>query len=99
MKEIEIDGKYRLHRVDQMNWEVQEFREPEAKGKARDSDRSPRWIGTGNYFQSVPAALVWLLHREQRNGGDGTETIDQSIERMGALVDRLVAQVREACNG
>ena len=88
-KHIDLGGGYRLARFDARNWKLQQWREPSASREA--SDRSPRWFDTGNFFQTIGAALAHVLERRMRDEGEPDESLADATARARSIRDELMA--------
>ena len=88
-KHIDLGGGYRLARFDARNWKLQEWREPSAIREV--SDRSPRWFDTGNFFQTVGAALAYVFERRMRDEGEPDESLADAMARARSIRDELMA--------
>lgn len=72
MKDIELGGGYRLHRRDELNWELQEWREPDQSCRFTRSTE-PRWYGLGKYYQTLGVALAAVFELRMRDGDEATD--------------------------
>lgn len=88
-KTIRLCERYRLVVFDARNWKLQQWREPSASREA--SDRSPRWFDTGNYFQTLGAALAFVFERRMREEGAPDESLADAMDRAGRIRDELMA--------
>lgn len=74
MQDVELGGGYRLHRRDQMNWELQEWREPAKDSGGRIArSREASWRGLGKYYQTLGGALAAVFELRMRDGDEATD--------------------------
>lgn len=88
-KTILICERYRLVVFDARNWKLQEWREPSASRET--ADRSPRWFDTGNFFQTLGAALAFVHERRMREEGVEDESLADAMARAQTIRDELLA--------
>lgn len=97
MDVVNIDDQWRIVRVDRLNWEVQEHRAPNVTHKTKTLDA--RWMGTGNFFPSVPMACEWLLQHRMISEPGGVETLESHTRRMRGVAEGMAKAVRDAMKG
>lgn len=92
MEYIHLGCGYRLHRRNEMNWELQEWREPADCHLTKS--REPRWMDCGRYYQSLSAALraVYELALREDDGciADLEQALDRADEIKRELLDATV---------
>ena len=86
--DILISDRWRLRRMDEKNFELEEWRKPSADNRKAKSDE-PRWYGTGHYFQCVGHALEWLLHHRCINDPGECADLHECLERMEGIAAEL----------
>lgn len=89
MKDIELGGGYRLHRRDELNWELQEWREPDQSCRFTRSTE-PKWRGLGKYYQTLGVALAAVFELRMRDGDEATD-LRGAMERAEAIRAELLA--------
>lgn len=89
---IDLGGGYRLAVMDDRNWKLQHWHEPDASNP-KTTRRGARWYDTGNYFQTLGAALAFVLERRMRDEGEPDESLRDAMERVGVIRDELMAAV------
>lgn len=96
MTYINLGCGYRLHRLDSMNWELEQWREPAKDSGGRVAkDRAPKWRRYGRYYQSISAAIAAVYELALREDDGASVDLGQALERadgikrelMGATVD------------
>ena len=87
---IFIGKCWRLHALNDKNFELQEYRQ--AKIVTADGDSTPwdRWRDTGHYFQSIPTALQWLLDHRCLTDPAECKTVEEAIMRMKEIRNELL---------
>ena len=88
-------GRWRLRRRDDRNWALQEWREP-GRAKCGTKATGPGWHDTGNFFQSVPAAVEFAYERDLRADDGADHTLPEAVAAMRLLADGLSRSVRDA---
>lgn len=87
--DIQISDKWRLHKIDPLNFELEEYRRPIANNMNVGKELIEEWRGTGHYFQSIPSALVWLLDHRCINDQGECANLREAIEAMKTIADDL----------
>ena len=88
-KTIEIGGGYRLTARDSRNWALQHFHASTPKNGRGDG--SAKWFDTGNFFQTLGAALAFVYERRMREEGAPDEALADAMARAQAVRDELLA--------
>ena len=88
-KRIELGGGYRLIVHDALNWKLQHWHAA-ASNNGRGDGRA-KWRDTGNYFQTLGAALAYVYERRMREEGAPDEALADAMARAQAVRDELLA--------
>lgn len=88
MQDIDVGGGYRLHRRDELNWELQELREPDQSCRFTRSTE-PRWHGLGKYYRTLGGALAAVFELRMRDGGECGDLHD-AMERAETIRAELL---------
>lgn len=89
MQDIDVGGGYRLHRRDELNWELQEWREPDQSCRFTRSTE-PKWRGLGKYYQTLGGALTAVFELRMRDG-DGCGDLADAMERAEEIRAELLS--------
>ena len=87
-KTIEICGGYRLVMRDSRNWALQHYHASVPKNGRGDGHA--KWHDTGNYFQTLGAALAFVFERRMREEGAPDEALKDAMERAEAIRGELM---------
>lgn len=79
MQNIDVGGGYRLHRRDQMNWELERWHGADPN-HPWTLDAAPRWHGCGRFYQTLGGALAAVFELRMRDGDECGELHD-AMER------------------
>lgn len=90
-KVIDLGGGYRLAVRDERNWKLQHWHVA-ASNNGRGGSAA-KWYDTGNYFQTLGAALAFVLEMRMRDEGEPEESLRDAMERVGVIRDELMAAV------
>ena len=90
--EIEL-GKWKVKRLNELNWQVYELRE------IKDGPMSKRggetdWVKCDAYFGKLENAIEWVYDRE--TGEMGRKTLKGAIAQMRRIRTQLANEIREA---
>lgn len=85
---VDLGGGYRLDVMDERNWKLQVHREAADCNLTKDA--SAKWRDTGNYFQTLGAALAYVFDRRMREEGDEDETLEHAMRRAEAIRGELL---------
>lgn len=85
---VNITETLRLVRRDALNMELEEFRHPDQTRRNAKNDE-PRWVKTGNYFQSLGSALRFVHDRLVRDDG-GEYGLADAVKRCDAIARKLL---------
>lgn len=85
---VNITETLRLVRRDAFNMELEEFRQPDPSNRNAKS-AEPKWVKTGNYFQSLGSALKFVHDRLVRDD-DGEYGLSDAVKRCDAISRRLL---------
>ena len=88
-KTIDLGGGYRLAVMDERNWKLQVHRAAAECNLTKDA--SAKWRDTGNYFQTLGAALAYVYERRMREEGAPDEALADAMARAQAVRDELLA--------
>lgn len=88
MQDIDLGGGYRLHRRDQMNWELERWHGADPN-HPRTRDTAPRWRGCGRFYQTLGGALAAVFELRMRDGDECGELHD-AMERAEAIRAELL---------
>ena len=86
---IDLGGGYRLEVMDDRNWKLRHHHVA-ASNNGRGGGAA-KWHDTGNYFQSLGAALAYVFERRMRDEGEPDETLADAMARAQAVRDELMA--------
>lgn len=100
MEKTEITvGRWKVKRVDSMNWQVFELREikHEGRGKGAGANRKGEvdWMACPAFFAHLEYALEWIYERETADMGARRDLKD-AVKQMRAIKTELVGAVRAA---
>ena len=89
---ILIADKWRLRKIDELNYVLEEFREPSESHLTRSNE--PKWMKIGgenaaHYFQHVGPALEWLLHHRMLNDPGECANVEDAVKRMQEIADEI----------
>ena len=91
MEYIHLGCGYRLHRLDPMNWELEQWREPAKDSGGRVAkDRSPKWYRCGRYYQSLSAALRAVYELALREDDGASVDLEQALDRADGIKRELM---------
>lgn len=78
MKIINLGHGYRIYRRNDLNWELQEWREPSPdRGVRKSADKSAKWFNCGRYYQRLSAALLAVYELVLReDDGEAVDLVD-----------------------
>ena len=91
-KNIDLGGGYRLAVRDERNWKLQHWHEPD-ESNPKTTRSGARWYDTGNYFQTVGAALAFVFERRMREEGEPDEALADAMERAERIRNELTGVV------
>lgn len=83
MKELELGGGYRLHRLDSMNWELQHWHESDGSNNQKMNSGKAKWHRLGKYYQTLGGALAAVFELRMRDGdecGDLRDAMERAEE-------------------
>ncbi len=96
MKRLRITEKYELRRVDDMNMQLYEFREVDtSKSHRYGSEERTEWRATGNFFQTVESACLFVFKRMQCESGYEGD-LRGAVSAIERMKDEIVDNVRRA---
>lgn len=85
---VNITETLRLVRRDALNMELEEFRQLDLNNR-NEKSAGPRWMKTGNYFQSLGPALKFVHDRLVRDD-DGEYGLADAVKRCDAIARKLL---------
>ncbi len=88
--EIIVNDRYKVVRVDSMNWQIFEYREIKDRAKAKRAGELD-WIGLPYFFGDLKYALIRLLNLNVATSGESM-TLDEAVSRIEAI-ERQIAKV------
>ena len=89
-KRIDLGGGYRLAVRDERNWKLQHWHEPD-ESNPKTTRSGARRYDTGNYFQTLGAALAFVYERRMRDEGGPDEPLADAMARARSIRDELLA--------
>lgn len=93
--EILITERYKLKSCDELNMQLYEFRAVETDRSHRyASEPRKEWRGTGNYFQDVKSALLFVRKRLQRED-DFSGDLPEAIKRLEVMDKRMIERLEQ----
>ena len=89
-KAVNLGGGYRLAVMDERNWKLQRWREADM---SRPGAKRPgaRWFDTGNFFQGLGPALMFVFERRLSEEGVGDESLSDLARRCEEIRAELLA--------
>lgn len=95
MEKTEITvGRWKVKRIDSMNWQVFELREVKDRPGAKRAGETA-WMACPAYFAHLEYALEWVYERETADMGVRRDLKD-AVKQMRAIKTELVNAVRAA---
>lgn len=94
--EIHLGHGYRLVRGDSRNWSMQHWHAPDPDNP-NTKNEAAGWYPTGNYFQRLDAAVLWVYERalnEERP--DRAQDLEDALDEARTIAADLKAAAREA---
>ena len=92
MRDIELGGGYRIHRLDAMNWELQHWHGADPNNNKTKST-APKWHRLGKYYQNLGVALAAVFELRMRDGDECGDLRD-AMGRVEEIREELLS-VRE----
>lgn len=89
MRDIELGGGYRLHRLDSMNWELQHWHGADPSNHKTKST-APKWNRLGKYYQTLGGAFAAVFELRMRDG-DECGSMRDAMERAEEIRAELLA--------
>lgn len=92
---VRINERYRLRRMDEKNYILEEFRKPKSTNAKKEPSNEPGWYavsgnpGFGPFFSNIGGALVWLLDRRMITDPGECASLEDAIARMREIADEL----------
>lgn len=91
--EIEL-GKWKVKRIDRLNWQVFELREIKDKPGAKRAGEVD-WVGCPAFFAKPEHALEWIYDHETADMGV-RKSLKDAVAQMRCIRTQLVNELREA---
>ena len=91
--EIEL-GKWKVKRIDRMNWQVFELREIKDKPGAKRAGEVD-WVGCPAFFAKPEHAFEWIYDQETVDMGL-RKSLKDAVSQMRAIRTQLVNEIRKA---
>ena len=96
--EIEL-GKWKVKRIDRLNWQVFELREvkQEGRGKGAGTNRKGEtdWMACPAFFAKPEHALEWIYDQKAADMGL-RKSLKDAVAQMRCIRTQLVNELREA---
>lgn len=73
MQDIDVGGGYRLHRCDQMNWELMHWHECNGSNNPKRNSGKAKWNKCGRFYQTLGGALAAVFELRMRDGDEATD--------------------------
>lgn len=92
MQDIDVGGGYRLHRCDQMNWELMHWHECNGSNNPKRNSGKAKWNKCGRFYQTLDTALRAVYELVLREGDERVELCDalERAERIAATLNRKI---------
>lgn len=92
---VAIAPRWRVRAIDDRNWMLQEWREPDPSRAHRAKSGSATWRDAGMYFQTLLAACERVLEIELRRGGSDASLAD-AIAEMESIKESMCERIGNA---
>jgi len=94
MERTEIEfGRWRVKRIDSMNWQVFQLREVKANHNAKRAGETD-WMACPAYFGKLEYALEWCLDREADDMG--RRELKDAVRQLRAIKSEFLRELKGA---
>lgn len=92
--EIVVSERYKVVRIDSLNWQVFEFREIKNKQRAGQKD----WVALPRFYGKLTDALAGIA-RHGNSDACGSMTLDEAVRAIEKSNERLAREIEKAVSG
>ena len=79
--EIDVCEGFKLRAVDNLNWQVFEYREV----KKKDGGEAKEWIALPSYHAKVSTAVLWIFDYLPKSRGADRKNLKELIKELNAV--------------
>lgn len=97
-REIDVCEGFKLCAVDNLNWQVFEYREV----KKKDGGAAKEWIALPSYHAKVSTAVLWIYDYLPKSRNADRKNLKELIEELNAVaadVGKHVSKFQKAMKG
>jgi len=87
-------GRWKVKRIDSLNWQVFEWREIKESSKTKRGGETD-WMAHPAYFSKLENALEWVYDKETEDMGI-KKSLKTAVAQMRTIKTQLMADIRDA---